>query len=224
LHAIDNPHEDPHGWLSLMVLMEYVAQYHERAMTDDSGRAAKVQDRAIDKDPQNGTQAADKQISNLAFLARNFGLKLPHDRVPKFHRLARIARRPPRAARPVSLWMTMVLEEYILRPDITDVMANIAGILLFCIFGGHRTRQAQCQTWFYEHNGVLFCSCDDKSGSIHRTFTPTTGIRFGDHWFRRLQSTIAGAEHRGFVFRQLMMMSFICSCRNKNRSRSPYIP
>jgi hypothetical protein len=90
--------------------------------------------------------------------------------------------------------MTMALEEYILRPDITDVMANIAGSLLFCIFGRHRTRQAQCQTWLYEHNGVLFGSCDNKSGSICRTFTQLTGIRFGDRWFRRLQSTLAGAE------------------------------
>jgi hypothetical protein len=128
-----------------MVLTEYGAQDRERAVAEARERAAKAQDRASEKDPQDGTHAAEKQISDLAFLACNFGLKLPCDRVPKFHGLPRVARRPPQAARPVRLRMTIALEEYIPRPDITDGMANVAGGLLFCIFGGHRTRQPQCQ-------------------------------------------------------------------------------
>ena len=206
LQALDDPHEDPSGRISLLVLTEYGAQYHAQAMANAQQRASRRRPaQPGEKDAQTGETAADKQIEGLAFLARNFGLKVPCDRVPKFRRSSGIVRRPPQAARPISLSMTIALETYVLRSDISEVMANIAGALLFCIFGGHRIRQAQCQAWFYEHGGVLFGACDDKSGDIRcrpSTYTPLNGIRSGDRWFRRLQATLQGAESGGFIFRE----------------------
>jgi len=202
LQTLDDHHEDPNGWISLLVLTEYGAQYHEQAKAEAAARASKRGPmRPGQKAPSAGNTAADKQIEDLGFLARNFGLKVPYKRVPTF-KTDSIVRRPPQAARPISLRMTIALEAYVLRADTSDAMANVAGALLFCIFGGHRVRQAQRQRWFYEHQDVLFGSCDDKSGTVRRTFTPLVGIRFGDRWFRRLQETLQGVEDGGFVFRE----------------------
>ena len=63
-----------------------------------------------------------------------------------------VVRRPPQSSHPISLWMPIALEAYVPRSDVSDVMANVAGALLFCIFDGHRVRQAQRQTWFHEHH------------------------------------------------------------------------
>jgi hypothetical protein len=202
MQALDDPLEDLNGWISLLVLTEYGAQYHAQAVANAATRAGRRGPAAAGrKAGQSGETAADKQMENLAFLARNFGLRVPAARVPSF-RTGTVARNPPQSARPISLRMTIALEAYVARPDISEVMANVAGALLFCIFGGHRVRQAQCQTWFYEHQQVLFGSCDDKSGSVRRTFTPLNGIRLGDKWFRRLQETLQGVENGGFVFRE----------------------
>ena len=83
MQALDDPLEDLNGWISLLVLTEYGAQYHAQAVANAATRAGRRGPAAAGrKAGQSGETAADKQMENLAFLARNFGLRVPAARVP----------------------------------------------------------------------------------------------------------------------------------------------
>ena len=202
LHMLDDSEEDPNGQISLMVLTEYGAAYHSRSTAKCGARALQGPFNPGEKLPQTGSTAADGQMKHLGFLARNFGLLLEYKLVPKFGTDTNVVRNPPQPARPFSLKMIIAMEEFALRSDITNPMANIACAILFCVFGGHRVRQSQQQDWLYVHNDILFGRTNDKSGAARRTFTSLIGIRFGSRWFARLQETLIGVEAGGFIFRQ----------------------
>ena len=200
----DDFEESPNDQISLLLLTEFAAWYNERAVARCAARARPFPSAPGQRAPQDGHGAADKKIDDLAFLARRFGVLLPCAMVPKFGQGPGVARCPPTPARPFSLKMVVYLERFLLEGSPTPVLRGFVAALLFCVFGGHRVRQAQQQVWFYEAHGVLFGRCNDKSGKPRRTFTPLEGLQYGDRWFRILRTALEGVESGGFIFRAFM--------------------
>jgi hypothetical protein len=91
------------------------------------------------KKPQDGSHAADGQEAHLAFLTRNWGVRLPI-KAAAFTREP--SRKPPQPARPPERSEIKRLEEYMLK-SAHDPATNNVGAFLMCAWGSVRTEQAQ---------------------------------------------------------------------------------
>jgi len=79
-----------------------------------------------------------------------------------------------------------------------------------------RTRTCVCVCHRYVCMCACVCVCDASARALGRfVYYPVWNMRR-----RVIQSDSAEARRRTLT----MMVSFLCSCRNKKRSRAPYIP
>ena len=93
-------------------------------------------------------------------------------------------------------------------------MKNAATATLFLIFCCCRAEQGQnLQIYGIEHGAIWGqVNCEKGKSKQPRPFWCALEGFFGRAWFDALLETLQGVEEGGFL---LMMLSFICSCRNK---------